>query len=102
MLNWSYMLFHVEEVNWVPLSVVTVAGMPKHATQPARKASLHMAASMFLSGRASTHLVDVSIQVRKYTCPSGEAGRGPTKSACTWLNLLSGTGMACRGTAGCL
>jgi hypothetical protein len=91
MLSWSHMTFHVEEMNWVPLSVVTVAGMPKHATQPARKESSHMAASMFLHKWQDLQPSGGRVKKgSKYTCPSGEAGRGPTKSACTWLNLFLG------------
>ncbi len=93
---------HRAEVNWVPLSVVTVSGTPKHATQLEMKASTHVLASMFLRGTASNHLVDLSMMVSRYTCPSEEAGRGPTKSTCTWENLRAGMGMACTGAAGCL
>jgi hypothetical protein len=35
---------HMAEVNWVPLSVVTVARTPKCATQLARNASAHVLA----------------------------------------------------------
>jgi hypothetical protein len=40
--------------------------------------------------------------VSRYTWPSEEAGREPTRSTCTWENLRAGMGMACRGAAGCL
>ncbi len=92
---------HRAEVNCVPLSVVTVPGTPKRATQ-LEKASTHVLASMFLSGTASNYLVDLSMMVSRYTCPSEEAGRGPTKSTCTWENLRAGTGMACTGAVGYL
>ena len=85
---------HRVEVNCVPLSVVTVPGMPKRATQLEMKASAHMLASMFLRGTASNHLVDLSMMVNRYTWPSEEAVRGPTRSMCTWENLRAGTGMA--------
>jgi hypothetical protein len=42
------------------------------------------------------------MMLSRYTCPSEEAGRGPTKTTCTWENLRAGTGMACTGAAGCL
>jgi hypothetical protein len=93
---------HRAEVSCVPLSVVTVPGTPKRATQLEMKASTHMLASMFLRGTASNHLVDLSMMVNRYTCPSEEAGSGPTKSTCMWENVRAGTGMACTGAAGCL
>jgi hypothetical protein len=93
---------HRAEVNCVPLSVVTVPGTPKRATQLEMKASTHVLASMFFRGTASNHLVDLSMMVSRYTCPSEEAGRGPTKSTCTWENLRAGMGMACTGAVGCL
>jgi hypothetical protein len=75
---------HNAEVNCAPLSVVTVAGTPKHATQLAMKASVHVLASMLRRRTASTHLVDLSMMVNRYTWPPEEAGRGPTRSTCTW------------------
>jgi hypothetical protein len=48
------------DVNWVPQWEVMTAGTPKRLTQPATKASAIVAASMFLTGIASTHLVDRS------------------------------------------
>ncbi len=51
------------------------------------KASVHVLASMFRSGRASTHLDDLSVAVNRYSWPSEEAGEGPTRSTCTWENL---------------
>jgi hypothetical protein len=51
------------------------------------KASTHVLASMLRRGTASNHLVDLSMMVSRYTWPSEEAGRGPTRSTCT--------GMAC-------
>ncbi len=93
---------HRAEVNCVPLSVVTIPGTPKRATQLEMKASTHVLASMFFKGTASNHMVDLSMMVSRYTCPFEEAGRGPTKSTCTWENLRAGMGMACTGAVGCL
>jgi hypothetical protein len=84
---------HRAEVNCVPLSVVTVPGTPKRATQLEMKASTHVLASIFFSGTASNHLDDLSMMVSRYTCPSEEAGRGPTKSMCTCENLRAGNGL---------
>ena len=56
---------HSDEVNCVPLSVVTVAGTPKRATQPEIKLSVHVLASMLRRGMASTHLVDLSTAVSR-------------------------------------
>jgi hypothetical protein len=41
-----------------------------------------LAASMFLTGMASTHLVDRSMMVKRYLNPSTDVGSSPTKS--TW------------------
>ena len=90
------------EVNWVPQSVVTVAGTPKRATQPEMKASMHLAASIFFSEMASTHRVDLSMTTSRYMCPTSEDGRGPTQFMCRCKNLHASTGMAWRGAAGCL
>jgi hypothetical protein len=60
---------HRAEVNCVPLSVVTVPGTPKRATKLEMKASTHVLASIFFSGTASNHLVDLSMMVSRYTCP---------------------------------
>ena len=49
----------------MPLSVVTVPGMPKRATQLEMKASTHVLASMFFKGTASNHLVDLSMMVSR-------------------------------------
>jgi hypothetical protein len=67
---------HVAEVNYVPQSEVTVAGVPKCATQPDTKFSAQVAASMFFRGMAYTHLVALSMIVIRYMCPSSEEGRG--------------------------
>jgi hypothetical protein len=56
---------HRAEVNWVPLSMVTVSGTPKRATQLEMKASTHVLASMFLRRTASNHLVDLSMMVSR-------------------------------------
>jgi hypothetical protein len=60
-------LVHTAKVNPVPLSVVTVAGMPKCATLLVMKAFVHMLASMLRRGTASAHLVDLSMAVNMYT-----------------------------------
>jgi hypothetical protein len=65
--------------------VVTDAGMPKHAAQFARNVPMHVVTSI-IPWLTSNHLVDLSI-VGKYAWPSDEAGRGPTRSTCTWKNL---------------
>jgi hypothetical protein len=75
--------------------------VPKRAIHPDTKFSAQVEASMFLKGMASTYLVDLSIIVIKYTCPSSEEGRGPTRFTCTCSNLRTGVGKACKGAAGC-
>ncbi len=86
-------------VNWVPRSEVMTAGTPKRLTQPATKASAIVAASMFLTGMASTHLVDWSMMVKRYLKPSAEVGSGPTKFTWRCVNCRSGTGMLCVAAA---
>ncbi len=61
---------HTAEVNWLHLSVVTVACMPKCATQLAMNVSVNVLASMLHSCAASTHLFDLSIAVNRYTWPT--------------------------------
>jgi len=92
---------HSVEVNWAPLSVVTVAGTPKRATQLAMTASTRVLASMLHRGTVLNHLVDLSMIVSRYMWPSEEAGRGTTRSTCTWENLRGGMGMASIGAASC-
>jgi hypothetical protein len=67
---------HKAKVSVVPLSVMTVAGTPKRATQPAMKAFVHILASMLYSGTASIHLVDLSIngQQGAYNPPKRQVG----------------------------
>jgi hypothetical protein len=89
------------DVNWVPQSEVMTAGAPKRLTQPATKASAIVAAYMFLTGIASTHLVDWSMMVKRYLNPSADLGSGPTKSTWRCLNRRSETGMICVAAAGC-
>jgi hypothetical protein len=38
---------------------------------------------MLRRGTASSHLVDLSMMVRRYVDPSAATGRGPTRS--TWM-----------------
>jgi hypothetical protein len=93
---------HKAEANCVPLSVVITLGTPNLKIQPAIRASAHVATSMFISGTASNQRVDLSIIVIMYLKPAADVGRGPTKSTCRWLNLLSGTGIACTATVACV
>ena len=74
---------HVEDMSWVPLSLVTCVGTPNLATQFWMKESVTVAASMSWSGTASNHLDDLSIMVSRYLKPLADAGKGPTKSMCT-------------------
>ncbi len=78
----------VNEENWLPLSEVTVSGTPNQETQLDMKASTQEAAAIPLSGTASTHRVVLSTIFIRYVKSSLDAGSGPTKSTCTWLNRL--------------
>ncbi len=77
------------DVNCVPWSVVMVAGMTKCATHSARKVFLYMIIFMFFNVHDSTHLMDLLMQVKREMWSCGEAGRGPTRATCIWLNLFS-------------
>jgi len=48
----------MEEVNWLPLSEVMLAGMPNLATQLLMRASMQVSVSMETKGMASSHLLD--------------------------------------------
>jgi hypothetical protein len=74
---------HKAEVNCAPLSVVTVAGTPKRATQLAMKASVHVLASMLRRGTASIHLVDPGLAIKnppKNTHPKKKPKNQPKKT----------------------
>ena len=88
--NCLHKLSHNFYSNWAPLSVVIVAGVPKRAIQPLKKASATISAWIFTNGMASDQRVNRSTQVSRYLKPS-EYGRGPTISICMWSNLSVGS-----------
>jgi hypothetical protein len=53
------------EVNCRPLSVVMFEGTPYLETHVEMSASTHVAVSMLRRGTASSHLVDLSMMVRR-------------------------------------
>ncbi len=53
-------------------------------------------------GTASSQRVVRPTIVIRYIKPSSNAAKGPTRSTCTWLNLLEGMGIACTGDRGFL
>ena len=55
-----------EEVNWLPLSEVMLAGMLNLATQLLMRASTQESVSMEVKGMASSHLLDRSMMVNMY------------------------------------
>ena len=55
-----------------------------------KKVLEQVAAEMSLIGRASSHLVVLSMMVGRYVALHAATGRGPTISTCTWLNRLCG------------
>jgi hypothetical protein len=91
-----------DDVNWVPLTIVTAHGTLKRATQLNMKASTHLQASMNFMGTAAVHFVDLSVMGSRYTYPSEDVHRGPTMHRCRCENLRARIGMAWRGAAGCL
>jgi hypothetical protein len=79
MFNKEQMADHKEDVNCAPRSLVMIAGTPKRDIQPWNIAEAHSAAEIPAKGITSGHLVDLSIQVKRYVKPCDE-GRGPTRS----------------------
>src|SRR5450830_588451 len=83
---------HSEDVNWAPLSDVMTDGTPKRCIHPSNNALAQSADDTDDRGNASGHLVVLSIIVNRYVKPL-LAGRGPTKSTCTWAKRRVGTSM---------
>ena len=88
--RWLHKPSHNFDSNWAPLSVVIVAGVPKRAIHPLKKASAKVSARKSTLGMASNQRVNQSTQVSKYIKPSAY-GSGPTISMCTWSNLSVGS-----------
>ena len=55
--NWLHKLSHNFDSNWAPLSVVKVAGVPKRAIQPLKKASATVLARISTSGQTNLVLI---------------------------------------------
>jgi hypothetical protein len=56
---------HNAEVNWAPLSEVKCAGTPKRNTHVVKKALAQSIAEIEAKGTTSTHLVALSIMVKR-------------------------------------
>ncbi len=67
-----------------------------------REVSEQVAAEMSLICRASSHLVALSMMVRRYVALHAATGRGTTISTCTWLNRLCGMMMGSTVEVCCL
>ena len=68
----------MDEVNWLPLSEVMMAGRPNLAIQLLMRASTGVSLSMEAKGMASSRLLDRSMMVKRYRKPSLEKVRGHT------------------------
>ena len=79
------------EVNCTPLSVVMEAGAPNRATHPATNVSAQVVAEVEDSGKTSTYRVEWAMMVIMREWPPELTGRGPTRSACTCVNLWART-----------
>lgn len=101
MLRSEQTCFHMDEVNWVPRSDVSVCGTPKRAIHVEQKASAQALAVMEVSGVASAQRVVRSIMVRMWVKPCDE-GSGPTMSMWMWEKRREGMGMATGGGVMCL
>ena len=82
----------IENVNWEPLSDVRTAGTPNLEIQVEIKAPAQDSAEMEDKGTPSSHLLVLSIMVKRNVKPCLD-GRGPTRSTWTWENLRVGTGI---------
>ena len=58
-------LHHSDEVNCVPLSLVTIEGTPKREIQPWNKAETHSAVEIPVKGITTGHRVNLSMQVKR-------------------------------------
>jgi hypothetical protein len=56
---------HKEKVNCAPLSEVMTSGMPNRTIREVMKASAQSTADMLRIGMASSHLVDLSMRVKR-------------------------------------
>ena len=65
----------MDEVNWLPLSEVMMAGMPNLAIHLLMRASTQVSVSMEVKGMASSHLLDRSMMMKRYRKPSLETVR---------------------------
>ena len=84
--NWLHKPSHNFDLNWAPLFVVIVAGVPNRAIHPLKKASATTLALISTSGIASGQRVKQSTQVSRYLKPSAY-GKGPNISICMRSNL---------------
>lgn len=63
-------------VNWVPLSVITLAGTPKRHTNPFNNLIADCVVT-FLIGSTSSHFVNLSIAKYNNSKPLVARGKGP-------------------------
>ena len=67
-------------MNWVPLSVMILAGNLKRHTNPFKNLIADYAVT-FLTGSTSGHFVNLSIVTNKNSKPLVEQGKGPKMSS---------------------
>lgn len=72
------------------------SSMPKHAIHSRVKVQAQSLEVISRRGNTPSQLVERSITVRRQEKPR-QGGSRPTMSTCTWLNAVSGTGMAWTG-----
>ncbi len=89
-------------MNWAPLSEVNSSWTPNLETLPLKKASAQCLVVVLETRTASAHLVVRSTMVKMCMWPSAEFGKGPTRSTCTCVNPLLGTGMGWTTARTCL
>jgi hypothetical protein len=66
-------------VNWVPLSVMIVLGMPKRQMMLVKNETASSERTLTM-GRASTHFENLSTATRRWVKPPGACRSGPTMS----------------------
>jgi hypothetical protein len=83
-----------EEVNWGPLSVVMVCGVPKWDIQLLKRAEAQAAAVVDVCGNAFSQHVFLSMMVSMCVQP-WKGVKGPTMSMCMCEDHVVGIGISC-------
>ena len=91
---------HRSDVKFVPLSVTIDSGRPYREIH-CRTCLRHVSADCVRRGKASVHLVALSMIVRIYLYPC-DGGRGPIISMWIWANLFGAVSYGCMPDSTCV